>query len=471
MSVRRTAERQLTQLADGAMQEGRAIAERAIGAGAERANQAVQQRLSRIVGVVEKATGGDIRRFAGVNESEILTYVPDRRSISGLAAMMLGFFFLTVLPSSWKLLSLLFFLAGVVYFLVGYVMNAKIDVPEGYEGVVCRFGKPVPAQKARRGRNWHLWYPHFIPFLASQRDQVVDTNNAGYTGDFASISLRNQITLRVTDSSTFITNTSPASLMKIVNFYTSYIVLRMIVSVGDSRVKFMGRDRLDNLSQALNRYLSSPCGVSAVRATMPETENPILDDLEDVRTGLKSISAMTEKKQVRLEAEVKVVESSIRRERKAARNEALQLQQQRITLETHITEEVNTRRQELLINARQRLEESLSKVREEVSTWKAKVQKAIALKASRELLERDLDLRIARLKRAFMERLIPSQVQVLGVEGIGTGFGLSLGNRLLQEITRPGEPTAASAVAAGPPSARPETRVPDPRPPARGPAS
>jgi hypothetical protein len=251
----------------------------------------------------------------------------------------------------------------------------------------------------------------------------VDTSNAGYTGDFASISLRNQITLRVTDSSTFITNTSPASLMKIVNFYTSYIVLRMIVSVSDSRVKFMGRDRLDNLSQALNRYLSAPCGVSAVRATMPGAENPILDDLENVRTGLKSISAMAEKKQVRLEAEVKVVESSIRRERKAARNEALQLQQQRITLETYITEEVNTRRQELLINARQRLEESLSKVREEVATRKAKVQKAIALKESREALERDLDLRVARIKRAFIERLIPSQVQILGVEGIGTGFG------------------------------------------------
>jgi hypothetical protein len=170
----------------------------------------------------------------------------------------------------------------------------------------------------------------------------------------------------------------------------------------------MGRDRLDNLSQALNRYLSAPCGINAVRATMPDAENPILDDLEEVRTGLKSISAMTERKQVRLEAEVKVVESSIRRERKAARNEALQLQQQRITLETHITEEVHTRRQELLINARQRLEESLSKVREEVATLKAKVQKAIALRES----------------------------QVLGVEGVGAGFGLSLGNRLLKEITR-----------------------------------
>ena len=438
MMPRRAVER----LMDETTQEGRALAERALGAGAERASQAVQERLTRIVGVVEKATGGDIRRFVGVNESEILTYVPDRRSISGLAAMMLGFFFLTVLPPSWKILSILFFLAGFAYFLVGYVMNAKIDVPDGYEGVVCRFGRPVRDRKARRGRNWHLWYPHFIPFLVSQRDQVVDTNNAGYTGDFASISLRNQITLRVTDSSTFITNTSPASLMKIVNFYTSYIVLRMIVSVGDSRVKFMGRDRLDNLSHALNVYLREPCGVSAVRATMPDAENPILDDLENVRTGLKSISAMTEKKQVRLEAEVKVVESSIRRERKAARNEALQLQQQRITLETHITEEVNTRRQELLIKARQRLEESLSKVQEEVATWKAKVQKALALKESREALEQDLDLRVARLKRAFMERLIPAQVQVLGVEGIGTGFGLSLGNRLLRRITEPNEAVA-----------------------------
>lgn len=436
MGIRRSVERHASELAERALQEGRVAADRAIGTGAERASQAVQTRLSRIVGVVEKATSGDIRRFAGVNESEILTYVPDRRSLSGLAAMMLGFFFLTVLPSGLKLLSLLFFMAAAAYFLLGYVRNAKIDVPEGYEGVVCRFGKPVRDLKARRGRNWHLWYPHFIPFLVSQRDQVVDTSNAGYTGDFASISLRNQITLRVTDSSTFITNTSPASLMKIVNFYTSYIVLRMIVSVSDSRVKFMGRDRLDNLSQALNRYLSAPCGVSAVRATMPDAENPILDDLEEVRTGLKSISAMTERKQVRLEAEVKVVESSIRRERKAARNEALQLQQQRITLETHITEEVNTRRQELLINARQRLEESLSKVREEVATWKAKVQKAIALRESKESLERDLDLRVARIKRAFLERLIPEQVQVLGVDGIGTGFGLSLGNRVLQQMTQ-----------------------------------
>src|SRR5918996_2265312 len=438
MAVRKIVDRHLGEMAEEGAVAGRALVERALGSGAERASEAVQERLTRIVGVVEKATGGDIRRFAGVNESEILTYVPDRRSISGLAAMALGFFFLTVLPDGWKPLSVLFFLAGLGYFLVGYVMNAKIDVPEGYEGVVARFGKPSPERKAHRGRNWHLWYPYFIPFLVSQRDQVVDTANAGYTGDFASISLRNQITLRITDAPTFITNTSPAALMKIVNFYASYIVLRMIVSVSDSRVKFMGRDRLDNLVHALNRYLSKPCGVTAVRATMPDAENPILDDLEDVRTGLKSISAMTEKKQVRLEAEVKVVESSIRRERKAARNEALQLQQQRITLETHITEEVNTRRQELLISARQRLEESHSKLQEELSTWKAKVQKAIALRESKEALERDLDLRIARLKRAFMERLIPDQVQVLGVDGIGTGFGLSLGNKLLTQITGAG---------------------------------
>ncbi len=447
MAAKRIIDRHLTELTDETVTAGRAAVERVVSSGAEKATQAVQARLSRIVGVVEKATSGDIRRFAGVNESEILTYVPDRRSISGLAAMALGFFFLTVLPDGLKPVSVFFFLVGLGYFLVGYVMNAKIDVPEGYEGVVARFGKPSPDRKGHRGRNWHLWYPYFIPFLVSQRDQVVDTANAGYTGDFASISLRNQITLRITDSPTFITNTSPASLMKIVNFYASYIVLRMIVSVTDSRVKFMGRDRLDNLVRALNRYLSKPCGVSAVRATMPDAENPILDDLENVRTGLKSISAMTEKKQVRLEAEVKVVESSIRRERKAARNEALQLQQQRITLETHITEEVNTRRQELLINARQRLEESHSKLQEEVSTWKAKVQKTIALRESQGSLERDLDLRIARIKRAFMERLIPDQVQVLGVEGVGTGFGLSLGNKLLEQITAGGLRANASLAA------------------------
>ena len=53
-------------------------------------------------------------------------------------------------------------------------------------------------------------------------------------------------------------------------------------------------------------------------------------------------------------------------------------------------------------------------------------------------LERDLDLRVARLKRMFLERLIPRQVQVLGVAGLGTGFGLSLGNRLLKQVTSAG---------------------------------
>src|SRR5918994_1295347 len=149
-------ERHLAEVADETLTAGRAAVERAVGAGAEKASQAVQARLTRIVGVVEKATSGDIRRFAAVNESEILTYVPDRRSISGLGAMALGFFFLTVLPEGWKPLSVFFFLAGLGYFLVGYVMNAKIDVPEGYEGVVARFGKPSPDRKAGRGRNWHL---------------------------------------------------------------------------------------------------------------------------------------------------------------------------------------------------------------------------------------------------------------------------------------------------------------------------
>ena len=75
-----------------------------------------------------------------------------------------------------------------------------------------------------------------------------------------------------------------------------------------------------------------------------------------------------------------------------------------------------------------------------MATWKAKVQKALALKQSREALDRDMDLRVARIKRMFLERLIPRQVQVLGVEGLGTGFGLSLGNRLLKQMTRADDP-------------------------------
>src|ERR671919_2852528 len=122
MAVKKIVERHVAEATDQTLAAGRAVVERAIGDGAEKASHAVQARLSRIIGVVEKATSGDIRRFAGVNESEILTYVPDKRSLSGLGAMSLGFFFLTVLPDGWKPLSLFFFLAGFGYFLVGYVM-------------------------------------------------------------------------------------------------------------------------------------------------------------------------------------------------------------------------------------------------------------------------------------------------------------------------------------------------------------
>ena len=85
---------------------------------------------------------------------------------------------------------------------------------------------------------------------------MVDVTNANFPGDYASIGLSNQIVFHVVDSAKFVEHTSPAGIVKSLNLYASYIALRIITSVKDARVKFSGRDSLDNVSEALNGYLS-----------------------------------------------------------------------------------------------------------------------------------------------------------------------------------------------------------------------
>lgn len=423
-NVEREALRQAGRFAEDLGPDLREAAEQ----GTKRVTEAINERLKTFAGVARKTTSEE--NFAGVNESEILKFVPDRRTISGSAALFLGLFFLVILPGGLKLASVLFFAFGAFHFIVGYILKAKVDVPDGFTPVSCRFGEPVE-RHVHKGRNWNLAFPYFIPFLVSQRDLVVNTRNAGFTRDFASISMRNQITLRITDAATMVKAASPAMLMRIVDVYSSYDVLRVITSMTDSRVKFMGRDKMDNLVEALNSALRERFGAVAIRASMPEAENPVMDDLERVRTSLKAIAALNEERQVRLEASVKSVEQEIRTSRKIARTQAIRLQQRRIDLETFIAQSVNTDRPGLLMGARQQLEAMLSEVKRDVATWKARVQKAKVFVANKPSMQINLALRMAAIKRQIQQRLIPERVHVLGVDGIGTGVGFSIGNTLL----------------------------------------
>ena len=267
-------------------------------------------------------------------------------------------------------------------FYFGYVSNCKVDVPDGFEGVMCRFGKPSQ-ETARRGRNWLFNFADFCSFLVSQRDQVVDSENANFAADSASIGLEDQKVFRVTDAAQFVANTSPAAVMRVLDLYGSYNALRIITSIRDSRVKFTGRDDLRNVITALNEQLGAhELGISVVRANMPTANNAILGDLEGIRTDIRRIEAMKDEKQVRLEAEVKQVESEMRQKRKASRNSALDLQKEQITLQTNIAQQVNTVRQEAVIRARKTLEMTTSDLARAVESLKAKVEKVKTIRAS-----------------------------------------------------------------------------------------
>lgn len=409
-----------------------------ISQGTARMQHLLEEKLNQMVTTVKQATSQAADRFAGVNEEEILTFVPDSRAISGVSSVLLAILFALILPGGFKLVSLLFLAWGAFSFLIGYVNQAKIDVPDGYEGVVCRFGKPS-ATKARKGRNWHLHFSSFVPFLVSQRDQVVDMDNGNFTGDSASIALSNQTVFRVTDTARFISNTSPAAIMRILNLYGSYIALRIITSIDDARVKFTGRDRLDNMVAALNGYLTE-YGVEVIRTNMPRAHNDVLQDLEEIRTQLKETAALSETKRVRLESAIKAVESEIRTKRKESRSCALSLQQSQITLETNIAERINELRQGSLINARRRLEEKASLVRKEIAGLRAKLAKVRAIRSSFAGLEAQLGLREAAIKRAVFQRMMPRRVQVFSVAGIGPGLGMSVGNQMLSRMLEPPAP-------------------------------
>ena len=411
--------------------------------GSREVEAAVGRKLEQMVGAVKRGVSeGDLKRFSAVDEERILTFMPDKRRVSGLGLVTLGLLTLVLLPGLLKLLAFPALLLGALVFAGRYLSNARVDVPDGYAGVVCRYGKPT-GRRAHSGRNWLYRFDTFVPFLVSQRDQVVDLEDANFTADYASITLTQQLVFRVVDPAVFIEQSSPGNIMKILSLYASYLTLRIITSVEDARVKFSGRDRIDNIIEALNGDLRATYGVEVVRGSMPGADNEILGDLEAIRTLLKEIEAMAETQQVRVEAAVKQVESLLRTRRKETRSRALDLQQTKVRLDTRVAERVGAARQASLVRARQTLEEVASEVKRELANLAAREQKNRDLQGSVEGLELEFKLRLAELKERYARLLLPETVEVLSVEGLGPGLtlgtALSEAGRLFKAL--PGEGT------------------------------
>src|SRR5262245_58528824 len=94
--------------------------DRQIATSAQAVEGGVNARMAKMVQRGESAYES-LEKYAGINEEEILTFVPDRRDFSGAGPLLLGLLALVLLPGASKLLALLFFTAAVLLFWLRYV--------------------------------------------------------------------------------------------------------------------------------------------------------------------------------------------------------------------------------------------------------------------------------------------------------------------------------------------------------------
>lgn len=436
-------------LATNITEAGRDAATGIIAAGQEAATAFIKERLNRMTAVVEaseKAVRSGENNFSGINEEAILSFVHDKRSIAGVGPLLLGIFLAATLPNGWGLLSIPFFAAFLLIAFFGYVWPSRVDISEGYEGVVCVKGAPDKNAASKTGRNWELDFLRFIPYkVATKTDQIARISVANFTRDFASVNITMQIVFRVTDRGRFVSETSPALAMRLMQIYARYIALRMITSIDDARVKFIGRDNLENVAAELNRYLRD-YGITVLRVTMPEAENGILDDLEEIRIGVNETAILSGSKPMRLEAAVKAIETEMRRNRKNALALAQELQNEGINFESAVSVAINSTRQQLVIDAQRQVTTKHAELEGLISGLQARITKAEAIKTSIPSLKRSYALRLAQIKQQAAMRMLPKQVVVFDVPGIGTGIGLRMGTDVLKSVMNTTDPIETATV-------------------------
>ena len=122
--------------------------EEILDSGSREVEAAVGRRLDQMLGAVKRNVQGDLSRFKAVDEERILSFVPDKRRPSGLGLFTLGLLALVLLPGWLKVLALPGLLLGILIFVGRYLSNARVDVPDGYTGVLCRYGKPIGGRQA-----------------------------------------------------------------------------------------------------------------------------------------------------------------------------------------------------------------------------------------------------------------------------------------------------------------------------------
>lgn len=425
-----------------ARSSGEAAIGEILNSGTNAAQAFVTEKLAKMVETVNSSEKGSGRRerLEGVDESKVLTFINDKRRITGVAPLLLAVFLFVVLPIGLVFIPVLVLCAGLVSAFLGYVWPSHVDVPEGYVPVVCNKGDPDRVAPVKTGRNWVFDYMKFIPYLvAAKQDQVVRIRVANFTRDFASVTMNMVIVFRITDPAKFAVETSPAVVMGLMQGYARYTALRMITSIDDSRVKFTGLDNLENVAAELNRHMGK-YGITVTKVTVPEAENGILEDLEGIRIVVNEAAALRNAKEMRLEAGVKAVETEMRKDRKNALSLAQGLRNAGIEFQSAVSVAVNATRQKLVIGAQRTITERFSELMGAVAELTAKITTAKALEAALPGLEADIELRMAEIKRRVAVRMLPREVTVLGVDGIGTGVGMGVGRDFFLNLNRGAAP-------------------------------
>lgn len=346
----------------------------------------------------------------------ILEYIPDTRNLSSLSTLMFGLFILCVLPGLFKGLATFFIIVGLALFYRSYISRSKVDLPDGYDGIICNWGMPID-KKPLKGRNWFISLNSYLPFQISTRDQVTTTICSSVTSDFGSMQMENQMVWRIKDNKKFIETTTPDGVIKLISLYSRYIGIRIITSM-NSRVKFVGTQNMVNIREALNIYLEK-YGVEVIRANIPRINNPIIEDLEQIRTELVSIEQFTAKSLARKESAIKDVESTIRKAQRDSRTTVNNLTQAKVGLETIIAGKINTLMQQFMISARKELERAKTQLMKDIETFKAKKDKNSQILASISGVEIEMNLKMARLKRKVFSKMMPRYINVIAVPGLG----------------------------------------------------
>lgn len=395
----------------GIVSKAKEFVENKLEADYDAAEKSMKNRFDRMKKEVTNKVGISI-----TGTDHILKYKPDIRSISNLSFVMLGAAIICIMPSFFKTLGVMVILFGIVMFYKNYIIRTKIAIPDGYKGIISQWGKYTD-KEPKKGRNWFFNLKYYMSFLVSTHEQVISASCSSVTSDFGAMTMESQITWIVSDEKVFCRTITPAGAIRLINLYYRYIGIRIITSM-DSRVKFVGTQDMVNIKNALNSYMAQ-YGVAIIRVNIHRVNNPIIDDLEAIRTLLVAVEQLAPQNKAVKENAIKEVESSIRYEQRNCRTQASNLQQAEVELRTDISGKLNTIIPKFMFEARERLETAKSQLLNDIETYKAKQEKARQIVSSWGGVQTEIDLRIAGLKRQMFFQMMPKKVNIIDVPGMG----------------------------------------------------